>query len=32
VVKLLPPLTISASEFEAGMRILEQAVVSVLEN
>jgi len=32
VVKLLPPLTISPTEFEAGMRILEQAVVTVLEN
>ncbi|PYG00249.1 diaminobutyrate aminotransferase apoenzyme [Georgenia satyanarayanai] len=32
VVKLLPPLTISPAEFEAGMRILEQAVVTVLEN
>jgi diaminobutyrate-2-oxoglutarate transaminase len=32
VVKLLPPLTISPAELEAGMRILEQAVVSVLEN
>ncbi|MCM3662291.1 diaminobutyrate--2-oxoglutarate transaminase [Georgenia satyanarayanai] len=32
VVKLLPPLTISPAELEAGMRILEQAVVTVLEN
>ena len=31
VVKLLPPLTISPAEFEGGMRILEQAVVTVLE-
>ncbi|MEE6280216.1 diaminobutyrate--2-oxoglutarate transaminase [Georgenia sunbinii] len=32
VVKLLPPLTITDAEFEKGMRILERAVVTVLEN
>ena len=32
VVKLLPPLTITPTEFETGMRILERAVVTVLES
>ncbi|HLV05744.1 MAG TPA: diaminobutyrate--2-oxoglutarate transaminase [Actinomycetaceae bacterium] len=32
VVKLLPPLTITPTELETGMRILERAVVTVLES